>query len=192
MPDLQSELTKIMINQWDVEEQSIRNTKEKAVTQNPSHFKTTNNATRATFNAIKDNPGLSRRGIRALLVPQGYKDSSASSLILQMLNQSLVRETDDNRLYAMVPEYIPLKSGKHRHVLAENAKKLRKARQARLMTPRKEEIEAAPKVAHTLMASAPVQPPAPAPVDDVVALLDTLTLRQARALFVVLAKMFKE
>ena len=72
-------------------------------------FKTTNNVTRSTFNAVRDNPGCKRKGILAQLETHGYKLASTTSILSQMIKQRLVREEDDGTLYANFKEYVPLK-----------------------------------------------------------------------------------
>jgi hypothetical protein len=74
-------------------------------------FKTTNNVTRSTFNAVRDNPGCTRKVILALLETKGFKLASTTSILSQMLKQRLVREEDDGTLHANFKEYTPLKAG---------------------------------------------------------------------------------
>jgi hypothetical protein len=73
-------------------------------------FKTTNNVTRSTFNAVRDNPGCKRKGILAQLETHGYKLASTTSILSQMVKQRLVREEADGKLYANFEEYVPLKA----------------------------------------------------------------------------------
>lgn len=75
------------------------------------YFQTTNNVTRETFNFVRDNPGFSRIGVANVLEDRGFKKSSITSLLGQMLKQGLIRETD-NCLFANQPEYTPLKAKK--------------------------------------------------------------------------------
>lgn len=75
------------------------------------YFQTTNNVTRETFNFVRDNPGYSRIGVANVLEDRGFKRSSITSLLGQMLKQGLIRETD-NCLFATQPEYTPLKAKK--------------------------------------------------------------------------------
>jgi hypothetical protein len=73
-------------------------------------FKTTNNVTRSTFNAVRDNPGCTRKVILALLETKGFKLASTTSILSQMLKQRLIREEDDGTLHANFKEYMPLKA----------------------------------------------------------------------------------
>jgi hypothetical protein len=73
-------------------------------------FKTTNNVTRSTFNAVRDTPGCKRKPILAQLETQGFKLASTTSILSQMIKQRLVREEDDGTLYANFKDYVPLKA----------------------------------------------------------------------------------
>jgi hypothetical protein len=73
-------------------------------------FRTTNNVTRSTFNAVRDNPGCTRKVILALLETKGFKLASTTSILSHMLKQRLVREEDDGTLHANFKEYMPLKA----------------------------------------------------------------------------------
>lgn len=75
------------------------------------YFQTTNNVTRTTFDFVKSNPGQTRVQIAKNLELQGFKKSSTTSLLGQMVKQGLLRETAE-RLYHNQPEYTPLKSSK--------------------------------------------------------------------------------
>jgi len=95
------------INQW--EESHVQ--QEKQMEQTKDHlFKTTNNVTRSTFNAVRDNPGCKRKPVLAGLETQGYKLASTTSILSQMIKQRLVREESDGKLYANFEEYVPLKA----------------------------------------------------------------------------------
>jgi hypothetical protein len=94
------------INAW--EESHVQ--QEKQMEQPKDHlFKTTNNVTRSTFNAVRDNPGCKRKTILAGLETHGYKLASTTSILSQMIKQRLVREESDGKLYANFEEYVPLK-----------------------------------------------------------------------------------
>jgi hypothetical protein len=101
MPDIKTALSQAL-NEWEEPKES------KGVKEHL--FKTTNNVTRATFNAVRDDPGCKRRLILAQLEIQGYKRASTTSILSQMIKQRLVREEDDGKLYANFKEYVPLGS----------------------------------------------------------------------------------
>ena len=103
MPDLKSELSKV-INAW---EPTPAPTKEEP----KKYFTTTNNVCRATFECIKYNPGSTRKEVVDSLTSKGYKESSTTTLIGQMIKQSHVRESN-GLLYAINTDYAPLKGSK--------------------------------------------------------------------------------
>lgn len=74
-------------------------------------FKTTNNVTRATFDLIRANPGITRKEACKLLGTRGYKTASTASLISAFVRQGQV-ELTDGKLFTTSNEYIPLKGGK--------------------------------------------------------------------------------
>jgi len=111
MPDIQTALSKVL-EAWEKDDETT-NQPEKQVEQaqtKPSLFKTTNNVTRNTFNAVKDNPGLVRKVILAKLETEGHKPASTTSILSQMIKQRLVREEENGKLYANFNEYRPLKA----------------------------------------------------------------------------------
>jgi hypothetical protein len=73
-------------------------------------FKPTNNVTRATFDLIRANPGITRKEACKLLDKQGYKVSSTASLISAFIRQGQV-ELTDGKMFATSNEYVPLKAG---------------------------------------------------------------------------------
>jgi len=84
-------------------------------------FRITNNVTRATFDMVKDNPGITRKEAVAKLAPMGYRETSTSTLISQMVRQRLVRE-EGGTLYANFSEYTPLKAHLRRKLKVVKAK----------------------------------------------------------------------
>lgn len=172
MPDLKSELTKV-INSWEKPVEPAAPAAPAATTKPVSAFKPTNNVCRATFDCIKNNPGKNRQEIAALLEKDGYKRSSTTSLMGQMVKQSMVRDTG-GLLFAAVPEYRPIKSSK-----------TFKNQQA------KQEVKAAPapmperkKITIVNTRTGEVLNPKPVAKEwEPKDVIDTLTVRQAIALF---------
>jgi hypothetical protein len=70
-----------------------------------------NNISRTIFNFIHGNPGINRQNARERLVAQGFKDTSVTSLISQMIRTGMVRLTDDESeaLFTTRQEYAPIK-----------------------------------------------------------------------------------
>jgi len=107
MPDIKTAL----LNAWAKdEEQTI---KEKVMTQPLAHrFKPTNNASRETFNFIKNNPNLKASEIVAHMTKRGFKENSTTSLCTQMVRQGMVSKDTRGGLRVVVDEYVPLKAYK--------------------------------------------------------------------------------
>ncbi len=74
-------------------------------------FKPTNNGSRLTFDAIKNNPGLTTARIADMLEPKGIPRKSVSSLISQMTRQQMVRRVGEG-LFVCQEAYTPLKAYK--------------------------------------------------------------------------------
>lgn len=165
MPDLKSELSKV-INAWEPTPAPAKEPEAKA------HFSVTNNVCRATFECIQKNPGKTRKEVIDVLNESGYKPSSTTTLIGQMIKQGQVRETL-GLLYARNSEYKPLK----------NAKSWAKL-QAEKEAPQRKKITLISKRTGEVFNPRPA--PAPAPVEkewepnDVIA---KLNVHQALALF---------
>jgi hypothetical protein len=121
----------------------------------------TANSTRITFNYVRDNPGVTRSEAVAELDRLGVKLSSSSSLIAVMVKRGNIRRADDGGLFATQPEYKPLSVLKPR------------------VTTKK-----APPV---------VEAPTPVQINsawDAETLLNNLSIKQARALYDELRKIF--
>lgn len=146
-------------------------TKTKEATMPKQYFQTTNNVTRATFDYVKNNPGNTRMQIVAALTAQGFKPSSTTSLVAQMIKQGHMRETDGT-VFTAKAEYSPLKAQRNK---------------AQEQPAVKEKEQAKPRP--------PFVPPAEAPVQinaawDAETLLNNLSIKQARALYDELRKIF--
>ena len=123
MPDIQTEMQKIL-QAWEQPE-TTETTKETTV------FKPTNNVTQATFNFVRDNSGCARNDAIRILVSQGHKKSSVSSLIGQMLRQGHIYKDSDGLLRPNGKEYTPIKSAK---TIAKREAKVKKAKTFKLKT----------------------------------------------------------
>ena len=123
MPDIQTEMQKIL-QSWDQPE-ITETTKETTV------FKPTNNVTQATFNFVRDNSGCARNDAIRLLVSQGHKKSSVSSLIGQMLRQGHIYKDSDGLLRPNGKVYTPIKSSK---TIANREAKAKKPKTSKVRT----------------------------------------------------------
>jgi hypothetical protein len=140
------------------------------------YFTVTNNVTRVTFDYVRDNPGKTRKEVATALEVQGFKTSSVTSLLGQMVKQGAMRESA-HLLYVTVNEYTPIKSSKIRKALA---------------TKPQEQQRKVVKLVNTRTGE--VLNPTPAPqinaAWDAETLLNNLSIKQARALYDELRKIF--
>jgi hypothetical protein len=165
MPDMQTALNKVL-NSWNQSESNQMQTPTSDRTSHLLKFKPTNNVTRVTFDYIKAHPGTTSTETTKALVAEGFNYGSTSSIMTQLIAHGQVRRDAERKLFVAVGEYVPLK----RHIKMPKGK--------RIPAPLKEVKEAkAPKQ---------VAPPAPKQTD----LLSTLNIKDARALYDELKKIF--
>ena len=163
MPDIKTALTGIL-SEWELDSQQ----QEKKMKHVP-HFKVSNNVTRATFDFVKNNPHQSCKIICAALEKQGYKPSSIGSLLTQFVKNGLCMRDANSNYTAIANEYSPIK-----------IRKQIKAKQVieKAKTTRGEGIAA--------LSAQPTQ----RLVWDVDAVLNTMSIMQARAMYDALKKIF--
>jgi hypothetical protein len=170
MPDLKSELSKVL-NEWNPSETTTMTKPAAAV-----HFAVTNNVTRVTFEYVRDNPGKNRVEVAKALEKQGFKPGSVSSLLGQMIKQGMMRESA-HLLYATINEYTPIKGSKV--LKAMTAKPQEQQRKiVKLVNPT------------TGKAISPTPTPQINSAWDAETLLNNLSIKQARALYDELRKIF--
>lgn len=100
MPDLKTELKKLESLSFDDPDQPV--------VEPPPTISTS----QATFDYIRDNPGLTRAAIgHQLATEQGRLYVSVTSLVSQLLNDNQV-EQRGNKFYAVGSNYKPLPGGK--------------------------------------------------------------------------------
>lgn len=130
MTDIKTALSQAM-SDWD-----------EAVKPPKKHlFKPTNNVTRATFDLVRANPGITRKEAYRILEQQGYKMASTASLVSAFIRQGQV-ELTDGKMFATSNEYIPLKTGKDKP--KPKAKPMTKAFKEAVAIIKTKPIEAAP------------------------------------------------
>lgn len=110
-----------IVNEWDSDTPEANPEANPEATHQP--FRVTNNVSRETFEHIKQNPGLLLAQVAEQLVAKGYKYSSVSTLISQMIFAGLVRKDESKRLFSVASEFSPLKSSQHKKLKANKAKK---------------------------------------------------------------------
>jgi len=173
MPDIQTALSRAL-TEWSKDEPDQQQPQEKAPMPK-SPFNVTNNVTRATFEFVRDNPGVMYRQALYALTAQGFKENSITALFSQMRRAGLLVRDADDRYTAVGTEYKPMKA---------SAKSNHKSVKHLANKPVKAEPTPAP---------TPAPAPAPAPVvtnNDVDYLLNTLPIKQARELYDALHKIF--
>jgi hypothetical protein len=182
MPDLQTALSNVL-NEWAKDDQPVTQSQpqpQEKQTMTAQAFTITNNVSRATFDFVRDNPGLFHNDIKRKLTDKGYKESSVTALISQLRRAGQLARLADGTYHATAKEYAPIKQA---HKQAKTKKPV--AKQAKTKKP---ELKS-----EGIAALQPVAAPAPAPVvisNDVEYILSTLPIKQARSLYDELHKIF--
>lgn len=148
------------------------------------YFQPTNNVTRATFDYVRDNPGLPRARVTDLLSKQGFNYKSVSSLLGQMIMQGMIRNNND-ALFVTQAEYTPIKARLVKpakpvvkEVVAKPKRKYeRKAKPAAVQVEPKAQRVAS---TNTLLAEE----------FDAEKFIEPMTLKQAKAVYDALRKIF--
>jgi len=119
MPSLRDQLQAILPT-WEEEQTKLEQTKQ--INQNPKAtmeqvtkrhlFKPTNNASRETFNAVRDFPNQQPGFYADMLEKKGFKHNTVRSLIYQMTRQNQIKQAADGGLTTVANAYVPLKSTK--------------------------------------------------------------------------------
>jgi hypothetical protein len=169
MPDIQTEMQKIL-HAWEQPE-TTEQPKESTV------FKPTNNVTQATFNFVRDNSGCARNDAIRILVSQGHKKSSVSSLIGQMLRQGHIWKDSDGLLRPNGKAYTPIKSAK---TIAKREGKEKKAKSYKVITSKQEAKGLAALVNEPIAQALEHRPDIRTSIDVI---MDTVSLNDAHELY---------
>ena len=175
-----------------------------ATTPTPAKPASTN-VSRSTFEYVRDNPGVKMDAVMTALEGRGFKGSSVSSLIYQMIKVRLIVADPNGKLTAVVSEYVPIQTSmirKRKAKAKDKAKAQAKpvlaaglasiapvveaplprkhieivnTRTGEIINPRPTPVAAAPQMSMTL---------------DAETLLNNLSIVQARALYDELRKIF--
>lgn len=189
MADLQTALSNIKneINQWDKEEESrMTKTVNTEVAPNGKiQFGVTNNVTRITFDYIKATPGITTVSAVGALGKQGFKESSVTSIISQLVATKQVAKDENKRLYALVGKYSPIKA-------SSKAKAKAKPKTLKITLPKKQAGNThQPSAGIAALPPQSEQPKRPAlPEWTPQATLKGLDVLQAKALYDELHKLF--
>ena len=162
MPDIKTALSGIL-SEWELDNQQ----QEKQVETQQPYFSITNNVTRATFDYVKNNPASSSGEVSRALELRGYKPSSVGSLLTQFIKKGLCTRDAQNRYSVAVAEYVPMKANKHVKQVIQKAKATRGEGIAALSAQ-----------------------PTRVPAWDVDAVLNSMSIVQARAMYDALKKIF--
>jgi hypothetical protein len=119
MPDLQSELRKLETLSFDDAGETQQET--------TMPYVPTNNASRKTFNFVRDNPNTTRKDAVNALKAQGVRETSSASLLGQFVRQGMIKQ-DANRLLTVTQQqYTPLKTMRKKTEVAEVTSKKKEA-----------------------------------------------------------------
>jgi hypothetical protein len=182
MPDIKSALEKAL-NEW---EPAPAPKPEPAPAK--AYFTVTNNVCRVTFEYVRDNPGKTRVEVAKTLEARGYKSGSVSSLLGQMLKQGMMRESA-HLLYVTTNEYAPLKSSKALKVAQEKAQQTTRKKVV-LISKRTGEVIPSASAGIAALPTTREAAPQINSAWDAETLLNNLSIKQARALYDELRKIF--
>ncbi len=133
MPDIQTEMQKIL-QAWEQPETTETKTEEPM-------FTPTTNTSRATFELVRDEPGLPKAQYIRKLETMGHKKASTSSLLAQMTRQGHIWVDSSGCLRPNHTEYRPLKSAKA-HIKKTKQPKTSKLRTSEpVVAPKRELID---------------------------------------------------
>ena len=156
-------------------------------------FPVTTNVSRATFDFVRDNPGLHHNEVKHKLIDKGFKDSSVTALISQLRRSGQIARLADGTYHATAKEYVPIKQvfklAVNKKTAAKKAAKPVAKPVVKATEPKSEGIAALQPVATLVPAPAPVSAPMVVS-NDVEYILSTLPIKQARSLYDELHKIF--
>lgn len=156
-------------------------------------FPVTTNVSRATFDFVRDNPGLHHNEVKHKLIDKGFKDSSVTALISQLRRSGQIARLADGTYHATAKEYVPIKQvfklAVNKKTAAKKPAKPVAKPVVKATEPKSEGIAALQPVATLVSAPAPVSAPMVVS-NDVEYILSTLPIKQARSLYDELHKIF--
>jgi hypothetical protein len=75
-----------------------------------ARFQPTNNVSRESFNAVRDNPNKTNGELIKIMKDKGFNPSSVGSLLAQMARQGIVNRDAEGRFTTTQKEYTPIKA----------------------------------------------------------------------------------
>jgi hypothetical protein len=124
MADIQTALSRVL-DEWEGKADNAAPQPEATQPVKKNLFQPTNNVTRTTFEFVKANPGITRAEVNKFMAMRGFNEGSVASLITQFVRQNYM-EIVDNKLFALVNDYVPLKDS--RKIREEELKKAKTAK----------------------------------------------------------------
>ena len=150
--------------------------------QDKPYFTVTNNVSRVTFEFVRDNSPKTNMEICDALEARGFKRTSVSSLLSQMVIVGLLKRDDLGKYWALESEYRSFSINSYRKA-KEKAKVRKPVAQTRAMKNYLPKQEAKEEPQTVTVQEVKI-------CNSVEDLLNTLTVAQARELFDRLKKMF--
>ena len=179
------------------------NTMQTTTTEKPMRHigNITNNITRTTFDSVKLYPNMRRSAFsKQIAAKHGFNLSSVSAIITQLMKAHYVAQKDDDTLVPLVAEYTPIRSSVKRQALVRPGRKPTVVKRKRSVQPEvapaevKESagIAGLPQPVATLPLITRAEPVAPLAPFTITAsyILDNMSVRHARELYVELHKIF--
>ena len=114
MPDIQTEMQKIL-QAWEQPYPLTETTPQPETTQPPKDtpmFTKTIGVSEASFNIVRDQPGLPKKEYIRMLEKAGFKSASTSSILSQMMKQGHVWADSSGCWHPNQTAYTPLKPSK--------------------------------------------------------------------------------
>lgn len=192
MPDMQTALLKA-INEWasdDQPQQAQQQPKEKqTMTDTKPHFSITTNVSRATFDYVRNNPNKHHREIILNLAAKGFKESSVSALLSQFRRCGTMVRSDEWLYKTTTDTYEAPTNAKLKKAKEAKAKSKIKPRSTMPLPPLiLPERTPHPAATAGLAALHPTQSAVIS--NDIEYILNTLPIKQAKALYDELHKIF--
>ena len=148
-----------------------------------AYFNVTTNVSRTTFEYVRDNPNKHHRNIILDLAAKGFKESSVSALLSQFRRCGTIARSADGRYTATTDQYVAPTPSKLRQAVAKPAPKPRST----MPLPPPTLPERKP---HPAAGLAALKPQPAVITNEVEHILNTLPIKQARALYDELHKIF--
>ena len=105
------DVVKKTIEAWDNHEDQIRKPQQEKQMEKTYNFGVSNNVMRETFNVVKRNPNMQAKQYINMLVHSGFKESSVTSVLYQLVRAGQLQRNESGLLSAAQDAYTPIKQG---------------------------------------------------------------------------------